>query len=213
MHVGCGEKFPASRLESNSVGFVVSDASPLISSISPTGASAGSPDITLTITGLGVKNSGFKGGGISIVGWLTSCCTTWLDTAFISSTELKAVVPAVLLQNPVMAYVFVETGDPQGISDGVSYPKSKSVTFTVIAPAPAVSPSSPVLGPQSSQQFVAMMNGRPADATWTVQEGSAGGTITASGLYTGPDQVGTFHVVATFVADPPKSATATISVT
>jgi hypothetical protein len=73
---------------------------------------------------------------MSVVGWSTTptdlnCCNTWLDTTFISSTELKAVVPATLLKTPVTAQVFVETGDPQGITDGVSYPQSNPIAFTL----------------------------------------------------------------------------------
>lgn len=42
---------------------------------------------------------------------------------------------------------------------------------------------------------------------------AGGGTITPTGLYTAPATAGTFHVVATSVADPTKSATATVTVT
>ena len=56
-------------------------------------------------------------------------------------------------------------------------------------------------------------NGSSLDATFSVQEGTAGGTITSAGVYTAPETVGTFHVVATSVADPTKTATATVTVT
>jgi hypothetical protein len=105
-----------------------------IISISPASATPGSADTTLTITGDNFDNQRFHA---SLVGWTTSptdphCCNTWLQTTFVSRNELVAVIPAALLQKPVTARVFVETGDPQGISDGVSYPRSNSVTFTVI---------------------------------------------------------------------------------
>ncbi len=48
--------------------------------------------------------------------------------------------------------------------------------------------------------------------SWTVAEGSAGGTVSSSGLYTAPSTSGTYHVVATSRADPTKTATVTISV-
>jgi len=35
--------------------------------------------------------------------------------------------------------------------------------------------------------------------TWDLEEGAAGGTITADGLYTAPSTTGTFHVRATCV--------------
>jgi hypothetical protein len=50
------------------------------------------------------------------------------------------------------------------------------------------------------------------DVTWTLQEGTAGGTISAGGLYTAPAAAGTFHLVATSNANPKLSATAPIAV-
>ena len=47
----------------------------------------------------------------------------------------------------------------------------------------------------------------PPTVTWSVQEGAAGGSVDASGRYTAPGTPGTFHVVATSVADASKSAT------
>jgi acyl-coenzyme A thioesterase PaaI-like protein len=55
--------------------------------------------------------------------------------------------------------------------------------------------------------------GQSADVTWSVQEGASGGGVDASGRYTAPGTPGTFHVVATSVADTSKSATAAITVT
>ena len=46
---------------------------------------------------------------------------------------------------------------------------------------------------------------------WSIQEGSTGGTITSSGVYTSANP-GTYHVVATSHADPTKTATARVQV-
>lgn len=46
---------------------------------------------------------------------------------------------------------------------------------------------------------------------WSVVE-SGGGAITSAGVYTAPSAEGTYHVKATSVADPTKSATATVTV-
>jgi formylglycine-generating enzyme required for sulfatase activity len=51
-----------------------------------------------------------------------------------------------------------------------------------------------------------------ADVTWSVLEGSAGGTVTQDGLYTAPFEEGEYHVVATSDLDPSKSARATVTV-
>ncbi len=47
--------------------------------------------------------------------------------------------------------------------------------------------------------------------SWMLQEGSAAGTI-GNGVYTAPATLGTFHVIATSVTDPSKSALASIIV-
>jgi hypothetical protein len=47
--------------------------------------------------------------------------------------------------------------------------------------------------------------------TWTVQEGSAGGSVTA-GLYAAPAAAGTYHVVVRSTADSTRTATATVTV-
>jgi WD40 repeat protein len=49
--------------------------------------------------------------------------------------------------------------------------------------------------------------------TWTVEEGTAGGTITGAGVYTAPLVEGVYHVVATSKASSSLSRTATIAVT
>lgn len=48
--------------------------------------------------------------------------------------------------------------------------------------------------------------------TWSMQEQSAGGAITADGVYTAPAVEGTYHLVATSNADPTKSAVAIVNV-
>ncbi|WP_224240476.1 immunoglobulin domain-containing family protein [Hyalangium gracile] len=48
--------------------------------------------------------------------------------------------------------------------------------------------------------------------TWSVPAGDAAGTITDAGLYTAPMTAGTYEVKATSVADPTRSATATVTV-
>jgi hypothetical protein len=105
-----------------------------IASVSPASVTAGSPDLTIVIDGKNFQGpTGFEG----LVGWSTQandlhCCTTWLATNFVSSTQLTAVIPTSLLQNPGKAYIYVEIGDPMGISDGVSYPRSNVVKFDVL---------------------------------------------------------------------------------
>jgi hypothetical protein len=48
--------------------------------------------------------------------------------------------------------------------------------------------------------------------SWSVQVGAVGGSITNTGLYTAPVNLGTFHIVATSLADSTRTATATITI-
>ena len=47
---------------------------------------------------------------------------------------------------------------------------------------------------------------------WSIDEGSAGGTISGDGLYTPPLALGTYHIRATSVADPSQSASVALQV-
>jgi hypothetical protein len=130
----------------------------------------------------------------------------------VDGTLLTAVVPANLLTSRVTAQVLVQNYDHvEGVVDATS----NSVSFSVTAhlpPGDSVSPSSDTLGPRGMRQFVYAIGGQAAAATWTVEEGEAGGTVTSGGVYVAPSAAGTYHLVATSVADPSKAATATIAV-
>ena len=123
---------------SSSVPFSVttaSAASPVITSIAPESVTAGSPNVTLTITGSNFDNKFFR--QTSVAFWTTDPNNlhdhgTMLKTTFVSSSQLTALIPAALLQNPVSVKIVVLTGDPMGMTDGFfGYPKSNSVTFIV----------------------------------------------------------------------------------
>lgn len=87
---------------------------------------------------------------------------------------------------------------------GGNGPQSASVVIT---------PPAATLAVGGSQTFVARVDNIPNQLVrWGVTEG-AGGTITKNGFYTAPATAGTYHIVATSVADPTKSAAATVTVT
>jgi hypothetical protein len=94
--------------------------------------------------------------------------------------------------------------------------RSDSATVTV-TPAPvavAISPYKSYVQVGHTQQFSAAVTGNSNTAvTWSVQGGSANGTIDANGLYTAPSTAGLFTVVATSVADSSKSDSGTVKVT
>ena len=87
-----------------------------------------------------------------------------------------------------------------------------STQSSAVAVAVTVSPNPATVFLGATQTFVATVTATNMAVTWTVQEGSAGGSITSAGVYTAPQVVGTFHVIATSQADTTKSATVVITV-
>ena len=125
--------------ESNEIPFVVRNLG--ITSISPTAAIAGSPDLTVVVTGTGFVREGSIG---SVVKWAANTIVPppghspeiVLMTKFVSDTELTAVIPATLLTDPITAQLLVQNADIMGLSDGFDgYPKSNRISFSVLPPA------------------------------------------------------------------------------
>jgi hypothetical protein len=92
-------------------------------------------------------------------------------------------------------------------SDGGHADAASSVTVLV-------TPSTTTVAVGRQVVFSAAVSGT-ADAAvaWSVTEGSAGGSVDASGLYTAPATAGTYHVVARSHADSTASGVATVVVT
>jgi hypothetical protein len=99
--------------------------------------------------------------------------------------------------------------------------KSGTALVTISGPVSlTISPTSALVIVGSSQQFTARISGTSnTAATWSVRgtgcTGTACGTVSGSGLYTAPPAVpnaATVFVTATSVADPTKSATATLTI-
>jgi hypothetical protein len=98
--------------------------------------------------------------------------------------------------------------------------KKASATVTVTAPTPvavSISPSGATLTTGGTQQFSATVTGTTTTGVkWSVDDIAGGnsttGTISSAGLYSAPSAAGSHKVTATSVADPSKSASATVSV-
>jgi acyl-coenzyme A thioesterase PaaI-like protein len=90
--------------------------------------------------------------------------------------------------------------------------RSGSATVTVPLFTVSVFPTADTLGPSGLRAFAVTVTATNGAVTWTITEGAAGGTIDANGNYIAPMSQGTFHVVATSVADTTKNATATVTV-
>ncbi len=95
-----------------------------------------------------------------------------------------------------------------------------SATVTVSPPpaapaavAVAISPSTGAVDTCRTLTFTATVSGAAnGSVAWSVQEGSAGGSITSAGVYTAPATAGTYHVVAASQAAPGSSATVPVTV-
>src|SRR5882724_4990355 len=85
-----------------------------------------------------------------------------------------------------------------------------STTSSLGVTSIAVSPSAVSPAPSAKVQFTAAIQGTTTNnaVTWTASVGS----ITSAGVFTAPANRVTGMVIATSVADPTKSATATVTV-
>lgn len=78
----------------------------------------------------------------------------------------------------------------------------------------SIAPTTASVPGGATKQFTATVTGASdTSSTWSVQEGAAGGSVDATGLYTAPLVVGSYHVIATSNASPLKTAIATVTVT
>ncbi len=108
--------------------------------------------------------------------------------------KLRIVIPVLL---------FLLTGCSDGGSIGSS-------------PAPvslSVSPANGSVGVGGTQAFTATVTGSAnKGVTWSVREGTAGGTMDSGGNYTAPGTIGVYHVIATSQANTTKTATVPVTV-
>jgi len=98
-------------------------------------------------------------------------------------------------------------GGGSGGGGGLDVGQQTPVAITVSPPTAQLTTG------QSIQFSCAVTGSTNTQCTWSVQEGAAGGTITAGGAYTAPANAGTYRVVATAAADTTKTAIATVTVT
>jgi hypothetical protein len=143
---------------------------------------------------------------------LTATVTGSSNTRVVWSTDGGGVGDDGLYTAPQTAGVFHVTA--QSVADPS---KIAIATLTVVAPVPLLPPVDP---PQVTVEvhglvaFQAHLPGTPdGQVNWSIQEGSAGGTIDALGRYIAPsDHEGIYHVVATSPADPAVTGMATVTV-
>lgn len=114
-------------------------------SFSPANAIAGSADLTLTITAS--KTVSFGGGGpwINKVLWSANGSETELSPTPVSTSQITAIVPSILLTSPVQAQLRIEVWDH---IEGALVATSSSVPFQVTS-TPASSPSISSISPST----------------------------------------------------------------
>ena len=170
-----------------------------VTAVSPSPVTTG--NFTLTVTGIGF-----------VAGATVSFDNAPLTTSFVSSTQLAASGNAPTPKSSVPVSVTTPDGDV-----------SNTVLVNVVAPAPvtiAISPTTATVRVHQNRQFTATIQGTAnTSATWKVNGITGGngsiGTISQSGLYRAPNTVpspATVTVSATAVADPAKTATASVTI-
>jgi hypothetical protein len=212
---GCGGGYSQSSQPAPNPAPTPSFGPVSITAISPTSAVAGSPDLTLSLTGtsMDLLHAGQALYTHTFVSWCSAVgnCTN-LAASVASATELTAEIPAALMAKPDAIRISVQKWY---FADDTPFAVSNSVDFAVTevaAPSQAVSPSSETLGTKGSRQFEFKQDGSVAAASWEIQEGIDGGQISSTGLYTAPDHTGTFHIIASAAEGAAESATATVIV-
>ena len=127
------------------------------------------------------------------------------NTAVTWTTSGGTVTTTGLYTAPLSAGTYAVTA--RSVADST---KSAAATVTVSTPISiSVSPTSTSLQSGGQQQFSAYVSGTSKTAvTWS----ASSGTISTSGLYTAPSATGTYTVQAISVADPNKSASASVVV-
>ena len=152
-------------LTSNAVPFAVSGPVPVLTSLRPATVPAGNPAFSLAITG-----SNFYA-GITV-----SFNATKLNTAFISSTELTAAVPADLI---------AKAGNASITAANIGSASSNALPFTIVAPPLTITSITPSTVNAGGPTFTMTVNGGNFAAATTV---SMDGTALPA-TYVSPSQL------------------------
>lgn len=157
-----------------------SEPTPVLTSLAPASADADGPAFTLV-----VKGSSFVSG--DVVDWIAGGTTTALSTIFVSSTQIKATVPASLIANVGTAQISVVN------AGGVA---SASKKFTILVTTLKLTAAS--LTKNSSGAYTARISlknsGYQSAANVKISKSSLGAAATSTAL---PVNVGSIAAAAT----------------
>ena len=108
---------------------------------------------------------------------------------------------------PVLGtYHIIATSDADATKNAVATTTIASISVSVIPPKDT-------LGPSGERRFTAVLTASSAaGVVWSLFEGAGAGLLDQFGLYTAGQQQGTYHVIASSVADTNQTATASVDV-
>ncbi|MBM7116984.1 beta strand repeat-containing protein [Archangium primigenium] len=160
------------------------------------------PGITVTPNGSTVDQGAVVQFASTVTG-VSNTSVTWSVTG--GGTITASGIYTAPAQEGTITVIATSVADPT---------KKGSATLTVRPVQVSITPPSQTIAESGTAAFYATVTGTTASTavTWSVEGGSANGTISASGLYTAPAKAGTYTVVATSVANPAKKATAQVTV-
>lgn len=91
-------------------------------------------------------------------------------------------------------------------------PSKVAIADITVLPMVTITPSNAVVAPNGTLSFTALITGTTDTAvTWSIEE-AEGGLIDAAGNYIAPALIGTYHIVATSIADTTKVGRVTVIV-
>jgi hypothetical protein len=111
-----------------------------LSSLSPSSAMAGSPDLKLSVTGSNFDSGAHR---VNQIVWTAAGVSAPITATFLNTTQLTAVLPAKLLASAVTANLTVEVWDVMG---DVPLATSNALKFTVNQPSITISPTTATAG-------------------------------------------------------------------
>jgi len=164
---------------------------PSLTSILPSSAPAGSPARDLTVNGSGFDPcTRVRWNGTDLAGY-----------SLINSNQMKASMPATLLASPgsatVTVFRFFSFAGPSGPACLTTGQSSNGLTFTITAPPPSITTSSPLPDGIFGRSYSVNMNATGGTLPYVYGLGGSapppGLTLTSGGLLSGiPSQAGTF---------------------
>jgi hypothetical protein len=102
---------------------------------------------------------------------------------------------------------------PETTGGGASSTSTSGGGGSVVAASVVVTPRSTRALTGGTVQFTAIVTGiNDTSVTWSVQEGSTGGTVSSTGAFKASNTVGEYHVIATSNANPAVSGSAAVTV-